>query len=381
MSIPEDVHLSQRLLQIESVSGSDGPRLCHDLLQAELEPLGFEVYRLPLHDGGSYAVDNLVATLSGGGPNLCFAGHTDVVPPGEGWSVDPFGGVIQDGYLYGRGAVDMKSSIASFVIAVKQLMASDATRPGRVTLLITGDEEKEAINGTRPVLRWMQEHSLIPDACLVGEPTSNKAFGDEIKIGRRGSLSATLTFKGQQGHVAYPHNADNPIPRLFGVLTELNNRTLDSGDEHFDASNLEVVSLSVDNEARNVIPGSASATLNIRFNPHHTNESLRHWITETANQSGGNVDIQFFGDGDAFINPTPEFAGLLAKQLQAMTGQSPVWSTGGGTSDARFIKDYCPVIEFGPLNETAHRKDERIALADLAALTSAYKGFLKSFFE
>lgn len=374
------VRLCQDLLRVPSVTGA-GSNGCMTILERILGDAGFQVERLYFDDRGTYGVDNLFAQIGSGSPHLCFAGHTDVVPPGDGWQVDPFSGEIIDNQLYGRGAVDMKSGVAAFVSAAADFLAHDRSFDGTISLLITEDEEKEAVNGTVRVLDWMKTQGISPDACLVGEPTSSRQVGDAIKVGRRGSLSATITVPGTQGHVAYPAQADNPVPRLLSILHALQKRRLDDGYEQFEASNLEVVGLHVDNTSRNVIPPKAGATLNIRFNPSHTNAELRQWIEHEVRAVDQSATIEFFGTGDAFLNPNDALTAHLSAAVESVTGCWPTLSTGGGTSDARFIKDHCPTIEFGVRNEFAHKIDECVAVEDVNILHRIYASFLRNYFS
>ncbi|RMF07936.1 MAG: succinyl-diaminopimelate desuccinylase [Alphaproteobacteria bacterium] len=375
------VALAQALIRCPSVTPMDAGAL--DVLQGVLEGLGFTCRRLPFDDDGAERVDNLYARLGREAPHFCYAGHTDVVPVGarEQWSVDPFEGAIRDGVLYGRGAADMKGAIACFVAALSAYLKDhDGQVPGSVSLLITGDEEGVAINGTRKVLDWLKSQGEVIDACLVGEPTNPDALGDMIKIGRRGSLNARITVHGTGGHVAYPHLADNPVPRMVEILRLLTSRVLDEGTEHFQPSNLEITSVDVGNDATNVIPAKVTARLNIRFNDRHTGEDLVRWIRETCESVGGRFDLETHISGEPFLTPPGLLSGLVAGAVERVTGRSPALSTSGGTSDARFIKDACPVVEFGLVGKTMHKVDERVALADLETLTRIYREILDGFF-
>ena len=372
------LELTQRLLRVPSVSGS-ADNSCIDYLEELLGKLGFTSHRLFFDDKGSYGVDNLYASIGSGGPHLCFAGHTDVVPAGNGWTVEPFSGELISGRVFGRGAVDMKSAIGCFVEAVDRFLKSHPFENGTISLLITGDEEKEAVNGTVRVLQWMAQNGHKPDACIVGEPTSEQKVGDTYKIGRRGSLSAEISTNGVQGHVAYPAQAQNPIPSLLRILNTLQNRVLDEGCDGFAPSNLEIATIDVGNTSRNTIPARANATINIRFNPTHTNQGLRDWISDTVHAEPG-ADVRFFGNGDAFINPSESLSRQVVEAIKSTVGLDPVASTGGGTSDARFIKDTCPTIELGVMNALAHKVDEHVAVADLEALSAIYLKFIEHYF-
>lgn len=351
------------------------------VLQAVLEDLGFACHRLTFSDEDTPDIDNLYARRGDSRPNFCFAGHTDVVPLGnpDAWSVDPFGGEIIDDVLYGRGATDMKSAIAAFVEAISRVV-SNGDVGGSISLLITGDEEGPAINGTKKVLDWMADQGEIIDVCLVGEPTNPNKLGDMVKIGRRGSLTGKLTVTGVQGHTAYPHLADNPMPRLVKMLDAIASFELDKGTDHFQPSNLQLTTIDTGNPASNVIPASASAGFNIRFNDLHTGESLTSWLHEQCDAVGGQYELDIRVSGEAFLTPPGDFSALIAKSVEQATGLSPELSTSGGTSDARFIKDFCPVAEFGLVGQTMHKVDERIAVADIRNLTDIYTSILTGYF-
>jgi succinyl-diaminopimelate desuccinylase len=368
--------LAQALIRRPSVTPADAGAL--DVLQAALEPLGFVCRRLRFDDGGGPAIDNLYARLGTAAPNFCFAGHTDVVPVGDAaaWAADPFAGEIKDGMLWGRGAVDMKGAIAAFVAAVSALTAGGRPLNGSISLLITGDEEGDAVNGTVKVLEWLEREGETLDLCLVGEPTNPTALGDMMKIGRRGSLTGKLTVLGTQGHAAYPHLADNPIPRLARMIAAITDEKLDEGTEHFEASTVAVTMLNCANTASNVIPAEASAAFNIRFNDAHTPQSVEAWLRERFERIGGRYELSIKVSGVSFLTPPGALSQAIAEAVKDVTGREPALSTTGGTSDARFIKNYCPVVEFGLVNQTMHKVDERIALTDLAGLTAIYQGVL-----
>lgn len=368
--------LSRALIRCPSVTPDDAGAL--DVLVAALEPLGFACHRLRFTEPGTAPVENLYARRGSRGPNVCFAGHTDVVPPGAGWSVDPFAAEVRCGRLYGRGAADMKTAIACFVAAVARHLQAGGGG-GSISLLITGDEEGPAVNGTRKVLDWLDQRGERLDACLVGEPTNPASLGEMIKIGRRGSLNARLTVRGVQGHAAYPHLADNPIPRLVRMLSALEAEPLDGGTEYFQPSTLTLTSIDVGNTASNVIPAEARAAFNIRFNDRHTPASLRHWIDARCRSAGGGYSLEIECSGEAFVCEPGPLAETVAAAVSERTGRVPGFSTSGGTSDARFLKDVCPVCEFGMVGESAHKVDESIDIADLAALTDIYADFLARF--
>ncbi len=384
MSRAPDIYalgLARDLIRCPSVTPEDGGAL--EVLQASLERLGFTCHRLRFSQPGTAAVDNLYARLGSDPPNFCFAGHTDVVPVGdaEAWSVDPFGAEVVDGHLWGRGAADMKGAVACFVAATARFLERRGGRvPGSVSLLITGDEEGVAVNGTAKVLAWMGENGEVIDACIVGEPTCPARLGEMIKIGRRGSMTGRLAVHGSQGHVAYPQLADNPIPRLIRMLSAVTEAPLDAGGAHFQPSNLELTSIDVGNPVDNVIPASARATFNIRFNDSHSAESLERWLRHSFDAVGGAYDLELRVGGEAFLTPPGPLSELVAGAVRETLGIEPELSTSGGTSDARFIKDHCPVAELGLVGRTMHKVDERVSLDDLAALTEVYLAVLDSYF-
>ena len=364
------LNYAQKLIACESVTPASGP--VFDALEAMLLPLGFVVERFvsgehddnPAHGA---PVENLFAIREAPGRHFAFAGHVDVVPAGAGWHSDPFKPEIHGELLHGRGAVDMKGSIAAFVAALHQIPA-DA---GTVSLIITGDEEGPAIYGTRALIEHMQKRGSIPDACLVGEPTSVNRLGDMMKIGRRGSVNMWISVAGTQGHVAYPHLADNPIPRLVAMLSQIKAIHLDDGTDWFQPSNIEITDLSVGNKATNVIPAKAEARLSIRFNDLQSGEALVAQIRELVERGGGTLTAMI--SGEAFLTPPGEFSAAISKAVEVVTGVVPEPSTTGGTSDARFLTKICPVVEFGLCNATMHKLDEAVAIADLDTLTEIYR--------
>ncbi|WP_291297898.1 succinyl-diaminopimelate desuccinylase [Elioraea sp.] len=327
------------------------------------------------------AVRNLYARIGPGRPALCFAGHTDVVPPGNAaWTADPFGAEVRDGVLYGRGAVDMKGNIAAFVAATAAwLDRHGGNPPAAISFLITGDEEGDAIDGTVKVLEWMEARQEIPGFCLVGEPTSVKRLGDTIKIGRRGSLTGRITVEGTQGHAAYPQFADNAAHRLVALLSSLASHELDRGTDWFEPSSLQVTTIDIGNPASNVIPGAASATWNIRFNDRHTEASLAAWLRREAEAHTPRHRLAVSCSGEAFLTEPGEAVDALAAAIARATGVTPKLDTGGGTSDARFISRYCPVAEFGLVGTTMHKADERVPVAELAALAITYEAVIDAF--
>ncbi len=373
----DPVAMSQALIRCRSVTPADDGAL--GVVERALSSLGFDCHRLTFEGEGSPPIANLYARLGTGSPHLCFAGHTDVVPPGDqdAWRVAPFAGEIVDGELYGRGAVDMKGAIGCFIAAVARFVKAAPPR-GSVSFLITGDEEGPAVNGTVKVLEWLKVRGEVIDACVVGEPTNPDQLGDMIKIGRRGSLSGFLRVQGTQGHVAYPHRADNPITQLAAMLRSLS-EPLDEGTEHFPPSMLVPTTFDVGNTATNVIPGEARANFNIRFNDLHTPETLKAWLHAKLDAVGGDYQLRTRCSGPAFLTEPGNLTNLMQTVVSEELGVTPELSTSGGTSDARFIKDICPVIEFGLVGQTMHQVDERVDVADLEALTGVYHRLLRAY--
>jgi succinyl-diaminopimelate desuccinylase len=375
MELTDPVALTQALIRCPSITPEDAGAL--DVVGRALTRLGFRCHRLSFETAGSAPVPNLYARLGDARPNIAFAGHTDVVPPGDvaAWRAAPFGAELVDGHVYGRGAVDMKGAIACFIAAVARLLAE--RRPaGSISCLITGDEEGAAVDGTQKLLGWLQERGESLDACLLGEPTNPERLGEMIKIGRRGSMTGRLTVHGVQGHVAYPERADNPIPRLLRMLDALSREPLDAGSDHFQPSRLVITSVDVGNPASNVIPAAARATFNIRFNDRHTPASLEARLREQLRRIDDRHDLAITTSGDSFVTSPGPLTELLASAIRDELDRTPEHSTSGGTSDARFIKDVCPVVEFGLVGKTMHQIDERVAVADLEALTRVYRTFL-----
>ncbi|WP_296766794.1 succinyl-diaminopimelate desuccinylase [Sediminimonas sp.] len=376
----DPVDLTARLVRCASVTPEEGGALV--LLQEVLESAGFACARVD-----RCGVANLFARWGAKGHPRTFGfnGHTDVVPVGDraAWSVDPFGAERRDGMLWGRGACDMKSGVAAFVAAAVDFVQQ--TPPdGAVILAITGDEEGEATHGTAALLDWMQAEGEAMAACLVGEPTCPERMGDMIKIGRRGSLSAWVTVTGVQGHSAYPHRANNPLPAMARLMDRLSSHALDRGTEHFDPSTLAVVTIDTGNPATNVIPAQTRATVNIRFNDTHTGASLSEWLRAEADRAaaefGVTVDLEIKVSGESFLTPPGALSDLVARAVEAETGVAPVLSTTGGTSDARFVKDHCPVVEFGLVGQTMHQVDERVEIGQIEQLKAVYGRVLRDFF-
>ncbi len=378
----DPIAIAQKLIRCRSVTPEEGGAL--GVLEELLKEAGFEVHRVTFAEPNTLPVENFFARIGSAGPNFAFAGHTDVVPAGdEGhWRHKPFAGEIAGDSLYGRGAVDMKGAIASFVAASLEFLPTAKGNPkGSISLLITGDEESVAINGTAKLLKWAAERGEKFDVCVVGEPTSIAAVGDTIKIGRRGSLSGTLSVSGKSGHAAYPQNADNPIRTLVGMLNKLH-EPLDDGSWHFDKSHFEVVSVDVGNEAFNVIPAEAKARFNIRFNDKHTPQSLKALVERRCRDAApaGRFRFDWEPASDSFITKPGPFVDLLSSAVAEVTGKKPALSTSGGTSDARFIKDYCPVVDVGLVGQTMHGIDENVPVDDLQRLTAIYRRVLEKYF-
>lgn len=361
--------LAQALIRCASVTPADAG--AQGVLAEALEALGFTVTKLRYGE-----IENLFARIGTGGPHICFAGHTDVVPEGNGsWSAGPFGGEVRDGVLFGRGACDMKGAIASFVAAAADHLKG-GTPKGSISLLITGDEEGPAVDGTVKVLEWMQANGQVPDFCIVGEPTNPNQLGDMIKVGRRGSVNMTLTVHGIQGHVAYPHRVDNPVHRLVRIAAALTAAPIDAGSEFFEPTSIQVTSIDVGNAATNVVPASAKLMLNIRFNERHSGASLAAWVRATAERYAERFELDVSISGESFLTPVGPEIEALAGAVAAATGRTPKLDTGGGTSDARFIARYCPVAEFGLVGQTMHQVDERVPVDDLRELSRIYREVL-----
>ncbi len=378
------VALTRDLIRRPSVTPADAGAL--DVLQSRLQAAGFTTHRLPFSEPGTPDIDNLYARIGDSAPFLLFAGHTDVVPPGDParWKVDPFAGDIVEGELIGRGAADMKGGIAAFAAAAfAYLEKQGPPQKGSIGFLITGDEEGPAINGTVKMLQWLTGRGERFDHCIVGEPTNAQDLGDMIKIGRRGSLNGRLLVKGRQGHVAYPQRADNPVSHLLALCAALKGEPLDDGTDWFDASNLEITSIDIGNEATNVIPGEARVRFNIRFNDLWTPETLKDHLRRRleAVRPAENFELSFDPcNAVSFVTKPGPFTELVARSIEAETGRRPDFSTSGGTSDARFIAQYGPVVEFGLVGKTMHQIDERVPVADIDGLTRIYGRILGAYF-
>ncbi|MBL1258771.1 succinyl-diaminopimelate desuccinylase [Methylocystis sp. Sn-Cys] len=383
MPLSRAVSLSRDLIRCPSVTPADAGAL--DVVERELKAAGFETHRLIFTEPGTPDVDNLFAKIGAGVPHLVFAGHTDVVPAGDvaRWSADPFAGEIIDGRIVGRGASDMKGAIGAFMAAALSYVARHGAPKGTISLLITGDEEGPSINGTVKMLDWARARGEKFDHAIVGEPTNVSALGDMIKIGRRGSLNGKIRVIGKQGHVAYPHRADNPVPAIARIVSALSSYEFDRGTAHFDPTNLEVSSIDVGNPAVNVIPAEARAQFNVRFNDAWTLETLRERIAAVVKEAAGaaRVELAFLpSNAVSFLTEPGAFTALVSEAVTAATGRTPELSTSGGTSDARFITRDCPVVEFGLTNETIHAVDENARVADIEALAAVYERILEAYF-
>ncbi len=382
--------IARDLIRCPSVTPADAGAL--GVLETILKAAGFEVHRVTFSEPGTADIDNLYARIGASAPHITFAGHTDVVPPGDetAWSHGAFSGEVRGGFLYGRGAVDMKGGIACSVAAVLEHLASHGGKPrddgkGSISFLITGDEEDVSVNGTIKLLQWAAARGEKFDHCVLGEPSNLDVLGDCIKVGRRGSQSGTLYVDGVQGHVAYPHRAANPVPDISRLIVALSDEPLDNGSAQFQASNLEFTSVDVGNAASNVIPAQARAKFNIRFNDNHTQETLRSLLEERLAKAAGNrIRARIVwepSNSNVFVTKPGPFTDLAVEAIEEVTGRRPELSTSGGTSDARFIASYCPVIEFGLVGQTMHQIDERTPVSDLEKLAKIYRGVLARYFE
>jgi succinyl-diaminopimelate desuccinylase len=371
----DPIPIAQALIRCPSVTPIEGGALT--VLEDLLRPLGFTCTRLR-YGPEDAPVENLFARLGTAAPHFCYAGHTDVVPPGErGWTDDPFSGLIQDGLIYGRGACDMKGGIAAFMAGLTDFLRSNPTPHGSISLLITGDEEGPSIDGTKKVLEWMQANGQIPDMALVGEPTSQVTLGDTLKIGRRGSMTARISVHGTQGHSAYPQKADNPIHRMLRVLTRLTAEPLDAGSDWFEPSTLQVTGLDVGNTASNVIPAEARAMISIRFNDLHASDDIRARIAAALKAENARADLAISVSGESFLTQNDSYIEGLQRAIRRTTGRDAKLDTGGGTSDARFIARYCPVAELGAVGATMHQVNENAPVAELRDLAILYRTVLE----
>ena len=375
MSVSIDpVELAARLIACPSVTPARGE--VFDVLEAALAPLGFTVHRFTAGDPPDGPVENLFASRGTGSPHFGFAGHLDVVPAGEGWTGDPFAPEIRGGLLYGRGVVDMKGGIAAFAAACSEVV----DHPGTLSLLITGDEEGPSVHGTRAIMAWMAERDIRPETILIGEPTSEARLGDVVKIGRRGTVNMWITVPGVQGHVAYPHRADNPVPKLARIVSALEALHLDDGTDAFQPSNLEFTAVATPTKATNIIPGAATAQLNIRFNNLHNGKDLVAAVRRIAEEQAPGSSVEARISGEAFLTPPGPLYTLVTEAIRAETGIEPTLSTSGGTSDGRFLIALCPVVDFGLPNATMHKLDEAAAVEDIHSLSRIYARILKAAF-
>ncbi|HEV2748527.1 MAG TPA: succinyl-diaminopimelate desuccinylase [Allosphingosinicella sp.] len=367
----DPIELASRLIACPSVTPREAGAM--DVLGEALERLGFAVHRFRSGEPPDGPVENMFATRGRGSPHFAFAGHVDVVPPGSGWATDPFVPMVRDGLLYGRGAVDMKGAIAAFVAACAEAGGHDGT----LSLIVTGDEEGPAVHGTRAIIAWMAARDIRPDMILIGEPTSEARLGDVVKIGRRGTVNMWITIPGQQGHVAYPHRADNPVPKLARIVAALDALRLDEGSDSFQPSNLEFTAVATPTQATNLIPGAATAQLNIRFNNLHSGEDLVARVRGIVEEAAPGATVEAKISGEAFLTPPGPVYEIVRDAIEAETGIVPRLSTGGGTSDGRFLIELCPVVDFGLCNATMHKLDEAVAVEDLRTLTNIYKRVIR----
>lgn len=373
------IDLTKDLVRFPSVTPADEG--CLPYLAKKLEALGFTCHLLSFGEG-EQRILNLFARLGTGAPHICYGGHTDVVPAGDegAWTYGAFNPHIENGVLYGRGASDMKGSVAAFVAGVAAYLKKNAAFKGSISLLITGDEEADATNGTVKVLEWMEANGHVPDVALVGEPTNPDTLGQEIKIGRRGSLNGVLTIKGKQGHVAYQHLADNPLPKLARMLDDLATHIFDKGTAYFPQTNLEITSIDVGNKAENIIPAQGIAKFNIRFNDRWTSQTLSDQLRKILDARGHPYDLKISCGAESFITHPGEWSQVVLQAVEEVTGRKPAFTTNGGTSDARFIVQYCPVVEFGGVNKTIHQVNENALVEDLQNLARVFTRMLELYF-
>lgn len=374
----DPVKLTQELVRCKSVTPADDGAL--DVTANALIPMGFEITKLTFHQEGIPSIDNIFARYGTEGPHLCYLGHTDVVPAGDeaDWKHPPFAGVVEDGIVYGRGTADMKGCNAAFIAAVSRLFNEQRPK-GSISLLITGDEEAHSTNGTVKVVQWMKENNQMPDVALVGEPSNASAMGQAVRVGRRGSLSGTITVRGIQGHSAYPERADNPVPKMVRLLHPLIATKFDEGTEYFPPTHLVVSSVDVGNTASNVIPAKVTALFNMRFNNLWTRETLEAKLHEILGATGEPYELKTWSNASSFITEPGEWTNLVAQAVEKVSGRRPAYDTGGGTSDARFIAPYCPTVEYGVLNATIHKVDEHTTVKDLEELTQTYYEILRAY--
>ena len=377
----KEIDIAQKLIRCRSVAPNADSAL--KVVEKESKLIGFKCTNLKFSEKGFDTINNLYVEIGDGKPHFSFAGHVDVVPAKkEEWVVDPFAGKIKNNFLIGRGAVDMKSAIACFLSASKSYLEENKNFKGKISLLISGDEEQWAKNGTIKILKWLKKKKIKIDNCLVGEPTNLKVLGDQIKIGRRGGYNGTVTVFGKEGHSAWPNRTKNPVSALMKMLTNIDKKkVLDKGTKHFQPSIISITSIDVGNEALNVIPAKAKGAFNIRFNTNHTIKSLTKWIKKEFNKVGFRYKLDLYVSGNAFLTKPGKFSELIKKCIKKITKKNAKYATDGGTSDARFIKDYTNVVEFGLVGKTMHTNDERVSLKDLKNLTKIYKLVLEEYFK
>jgi len=380
MKNSKEIDIAQKLIRCKSIAPKDGGAL--RIVEKECKAMGFKCTKLKFSEKGFDTINNLYAEIGNGKPHFSFAGHVDIVPADKKeWKVDPFEGKIKNNFLIGRGACDMKSAIACFLSAAKNYLGENKNFKGKISIIITGDEETYAVNGTKKILIWLKKKKIKIDNCLVGEPTNLKVLGDQIKIGRRGGFNGTVEVQGKAGHSAWPSRTINPIPALMKMLNNIDKKILDKGTKHFQPSIISITSIDVGNEALNVIPAKARGSFNIRFNPRHTIKSLTKWIKKEFNKVGFKYKLETYVSGNAFLTKPGKFSELIKKCVKKITRRNPKYATDGGTSDARFIKDYTNVVEFGLVGKTMHTNDERVSLKNLKDLTKIYKLVLEEYFK
>ena len=380
MKNSKEIDIAQKLIRCKSVAPNVDTAL--KVVEKECKSIGFKPTKLKFSEKGFDTINNLYAEIGNGKPHFSFAGHVDVVPANKkDWAVDPFAGIIKNNNLIGRGAVDMKSAIACFLSATKSYLEENKNFKGKISMLITGDEETYAVNGTKKILKWLKKKRIKVDACLVGEPTNLKNLGDSMRIGRRGGFNGIVEVQGKAGHSAWPNRTINPVSGLMQMLTNINKKVLDKGTKHFQPSIIQITSIDVGNEALNVIPAKATGCFNIRFNTLHTTTSLTRWLKKEFNKVGVKYKLKTYLSGNAFVTKPGKFSELIKKCVKKITRRNPKYTTDGGTSDARFIKDYTNVYEFGLVGESMHSSSERVSLNDLKKLTKIYKLILEEYFK
>ena len=380
MKNSNEVDIAQKLIRCKSIAPNADSAL--KIVEKECKSIGFRCTKLRFSQKGFDTINNLYVEIGNGKPHFSFAGHVDVVPADKKeWRFDPFAGKIKNNFLIGRGAVDMKAAIACFIFASKNYLEENKNFKGKISMMISGDEETFAINGTKKILYWLKKKKIKIDNCLVGEPTSINYLGDAVKIGRRGGFNGIVEVQGKEGHSAWPARTVNPVSGLMKMLTNIDKKVLDKGTKHFQPSIISVTSIDVGNEALNVIPSKAKGSFNIRFNPLHTTKSLTKWIKKEFNKVGLKYKLETYVSGNAFLTKPGKFSELIKKCVKKITGRNATYSSSGGTSDARFIKDYTNVVEFGLVGKTMHTDEEKVSLKDLKNLTKIYKLILEEYFK